>query len=154
VENGGNDGYKLVTDGVVDYLGTDDSAPQQKYILTSFCTLDNVTDFKLDPQGRAKNQAALIQVTKSIDVATDSAEQPLKSFLFDDVQLLTSAEAEALKPILKKRLYFAMLAGQVSRKRPREAWSPVENPTKAPSCKILSRSPTGPQLPDYSFLGI
>ena len=149
VVDAGESGHKLVTDDVVDCLPADAVAAQQNYKLTSFCTLDNVTDFKLDPQRGAKSQAALISVTGVIDEGTDSAEPPVKSFLVDDVQLLTPAEADALKPMFSKKLYFAALAGQVSRKRPREPWSPDDNPTKALPCRVLGRSPTGPPLPDY-----
>ena len=121
----------------------------QKYTLTSFCTLDTVTDFKLDPQGRNKNQAALVSVTAVLDAGTDSVAQPVKELLVDNVQLLTTQESDAFKPILFKMFYFAALAGQVSRKRENE-WSPDENPAKASTCRVLGRSPTGPPLPDYS----
>ena len=80
----------------------------------------------------------------------DSAVQPVQSLLIDDVRLLTLAEADALKPMLVKMLYYAALAGQVSRKREREPWSPTENPAQANACRRLGRSPTGPALPDYS----
>ena len=79
-------------------------------------------------------------MTGVIDEDTDSAEPPVKSWLADDVQLLTSTEAEALKPMLSKRLYFAALPGQISRKKLREPWSPDENPAKAMSCRVLGRS--------------
>ena len=146
----GAGGHKLVTDEVVDFLSTDAVACQKKYRLTSFCTLDTVTDFKLDPPARAKNQAALISVTGVIDDEADSAEQPVKSLLVDNVQQLTPDEAEKLKNRLSKMRYFAALAGQVSRKREHEPWSPEENPGKALTCRTLGRSPTGPTLPDYS----
>ena len=123
---------------------------EKTYELISFCTLDNVTDFKLDPPKTAKFQAALISVTGVIDADTHSAEQPVNSLLVDDVHLLTLEEAEALKPMLVKMLYFATLAGQISRKRAREPWSPTENPAQAAACRALGRGPTGPSLPDYS----
>jgi len=143
-------GHKLVTDDFVDCLQTHSPTAQEKYKLTSFCNLDNVTDFKLDPPKGAKVQAALVSVTGFIDEKTDSGEQSVQSLLVDDVQLLTPAQADALKPMLAKMLYFAALAGQVSRKRAREPWSPEENPAKAAACRVLGRSPTGPSLPDYS----
>jgi hypothetical protein len=146
----GANGHKLVTDDVVDCLPTDNAATQAKYKLISFCTLDNVTDLKLDPPKGTKVQAALVSVTGVIDADTDSAEQHVQSFLVDDVQLLPLAEADALKPMLVKMLYFGALAGQVSRKRAREPWSPQENPAQAAPCRVLGRSPTGPPLPDYS----
>ena len=98
----------------------------------------------------AKEQAALISVTGVINADTDSAEQPVKGFLVDDVQLLTPQQANALKLRFAKMLYFATLAGQISRKRAREPWSATENPADAATCRILGRSPTGPALPDYS----
>ena len=150
VSDAGVGGHKLVTDDVVDCLQTHSSTTQEKYKLTSFCNLDNVTDFKLDPPKGAKVQAALVSVTCFIDAKTDSGEQSVQSLLVDDVQLLTPAQADALKPMLAKMLYFAALAGQVSRKRAREPWSPEENPAKAAACRVLGRSPTGPSLPDYS----
>ena len=150
VSSAGAGGHKLVTDNVVDCLHTDGAVAQEKYQLTSFCTLDNVTDFKLDPPKNAKVQAALISVTGVLDPDTDSAEQPVKSLLVDDVRFLTLEEADALEPMLVKMLYFAALAGQVSRKRAHEPWSPTENPAQAAACRTLGRSPTGPSLPDYS----
>ena len=80
----------------------------------------------------------------------DSAEQPVKSLLVDNVQLLTPEEAEAMKNRLTKMFYFAALAGQISRKREQEPWSAEENPAKALACRALGRSPTGPALPDYA----
>ncbi len=150
VSDAGVGGHKLVTDDVVDCLQTHSPTVQEKFKLTSFCNLDNVTDFKLDPPKGAKVQAALVSVTGFIDEKTDSGEQSVQSLLVDDVQLLTPAQADALKPMLAKMLYFAALAGQVSRKRAREPWSPEENPAKAAACRVLGRSPTGPSLPDYS----
>ena len=111
------------------------------YSLTSFCSLAIVTDFKLDPPGRAKSQAAIIIVTGLIATDTESVEQPVKILLVDNVQLLTPQEAEALKPN-EEMLYFAALAGQGGRKREQEPWSPEQNPSKALKCRTLSRSPT------------
>ena len=85
-----------------------------------------------------------------IDAETDSAEQPVKRVLVDDVLLLTPEQANALKPMLMKMLYFAALSGQIGRKRAREPWSDTENPADAATCRTLGRSPTGPALPDYS----
>ena len=62
----------------------------------------------------------MISLTGVIDADTDSAEQPVKSLLVEDVQLLAPPEAEALKPKLNKMFYFAALAGQVSPKREHE----------------------------------
>jgi hypothetical protein len=146
----GEGGHKLVTDNVTDFLPAGSGDAQKHYSLTSFCSLDTMTDFKLDPPGRDKSQAAIISVTGLIETDTDSVEQPVKMLLVDNVQLLTPEQAEALKPKFSKMFYFAALAGQVGRKREQEPWSPEQNPSKALKCRSLGRSPTGPALPDYS----
>ena len=148
-------GHKLVTPNVVDLLHTDNAeqpGPQQKYEITTFCTLDNVTDYKLDPPKQAafKQQAALISVTGVVTADTDSTERPIKGFIADDVQLLNPEQAESLKTMLKKWMYFAALGGQMSRKRESEPWTTEENPAQTGPCKRLGRAPTGPELPDYS----
>ena len=150
VLDAGASGNKLVTENVVDCFQPDGDGEQTHYSLTAFCILDTVTDFKLDPPKHDKEQAALISVTGVINADTDSVEQPVKGFLVDDVQLLTPQQANALKLRFVKMLYFATLAGQISRKRAREPWSPTENPAQATVCRTLGRSPTGPSLPDYS----
>ena len=61
VSGAGAGGHKLVTDDVVDFLPADKDDAQKKYGLTSFCTLDTVTDFKLDPPGRLKNPSCAYQ---------------------------------------------------------------------------------------------
>ena len=148
LSDAGANGHKLVTEDVVDLL-PQFGDPKQKFTLTSFCNLDTVTDFKLDPQGRNKNQAALVSVSTLLDESTDCVAQPVKELLVDNVQLLTTEEAEAFKPILCKMFYFAALAGQITRKRENE-WSAEESPAKASRCRVLGRSPTGPSLPDYA----
>ena len=89
-------------------------------------------------------------MTGVLDTQTSGAAQPVRSLLVDDVLLLSLEQADALKPMLVKMLYFGALAGQISRKGAREPWSPQESPAKAATCRILGRSPTGPSLPDYS----
>ena len=88
-------------------------------------------------------------MTAVLDAGTDSVTQPVKEFLVDNVQLLTTQESDAFKPILFKMLYFAALAGQISQKRENE-WSIDESPAKSSTCRVLGRSPTGPPLPDHS----
>lgn len=157
----GSNGHKLVTPNVVDLLHIDSAEQpgpaaqrQCKYEIVTFCTLDNVTDYKLDPPKNAKELAALISVTGVTDVDPDNAQQPIKGFIADDVQLLTPEEANGLKAMFKQWMYSAALAGQVSRKRDRESWSQEEHPAKAGKCRTLGRSPTGPELPGYCGIEI
>jgi hypothetical protein len=111
--------------------------------------LNTVTDFKLDPPRGAKSQAALVTLTDVLSTGEDNAAQPVTSLLVDTVQLLTPDEAKTLGPVLAKMIYFATLAGQITRKRELESWTAQENPAKASTCRHLGRSPTGPALPDY-----
>ena len=148
----GASGHKLVTSNVVDLLRSD-SAPQTgcKYEIVTFCSLDTITDYKLDPPKNAKEQAALISVTGVTDADPDNAEQPIKGFIADEIELLKPEEANVLKALWNQKLYFAALAGQIfSRKRDRETWSSEEHPAQAAQCRVLGKSPTGPELPDYS----
>ena len=148
----GATGHKLVTSNVVDLVRSD-SAPQSgcKYEIVTFCTLESITDYKLDPPKNVKEQAALISVTGVTDVDPDNAEQPIKGFIADEIELLTPEQANALKGLWTQKLYFAALAGQIfSRKRDRETWSEEEHPAQAAQCRVLGKSPTGPELPDYS----
>ena len=124
----GDTGHMLITKDVVDYLSLN-GVPQKKYTLQSFCTLESVTDYKLDPPPRAKTQAALVTFTRVLETEDENAD--------------------ALQPVLNKMIYFAALAGQISRKREQGAWTAEESPAKASTCWILGRSPTGPALPDY-----
>ena len=152
----GATGHKLVTENVVDLLHTDSAitrtadGAQRKYQIITYCTLDNVTDFKLDPPKGSKEQAALISVVGVINADTDDAEQSIKGFIVDDIVTLTESQVNAYKPMLTKQLHFAALTGQISRKRALEPWSPTQNPAEAKSCKALGRSPSGPPLPDYA----
>ena len=148
----GASGHKLVTSNVVDLIRSD-SAPQSgcKYEIVTFCTLDNIMDYKLDPPKNAKEQAALISVTGVTDVDPDNAEQPIKGFVADEIELLKPEEANVLKALWNQKLYYGALAGQICcRKRERETWSSDENPAQAAECRVLGKSPTGPKLPDYS----
>lgn len=144
------DGYKIITDNVVDILY--DIPSECKYSVTAYCTLDNLTDFKLDPPKFKPSQAALISISSILGPAAADTEQPANvSMLVDSVQLLSADEAAHIKPVLRKMIYLATLTAQMSsRKRPQEPWSPTENPARAASeCRVLGKSPTGPELPEY-----
>ena len=135
---------------VVDGLSEDGAT----YRLISFCTLENVTDFKLDPpKSSGKVTAALISVSRVMHADPSNPEQSMKSFLVDDVRLITGDEAKALKGLLPKMITFGALAGQVgSQKRSRDTpWTPQANPlSQASKCRCLGRSPTGDgAVPDY-----
>ena len=146
-EAAGLGGHKLVTDNVIDYADKDEPAAAKKYTITSYCTLDTITDFKLDPPPRATSRAALISVTGLL--VEDSAEQPIIGLIANDVQHLPLEEADELLPILNKMFWAAAMAGQITRKRNNEGWDADDNPLRASPCRRLGRSPTGEELPNY-----
>ena len=149
----GETGYMVETDDVSDWLQTHSAEESCKYKLVSFCNLDNLMDFKLDPQKGEKCQAALVSVTTVLDDEKDSAGRSVKCLLVENVQQLTSAQADALCPQYRQMLYHAALAGQLSRKgEKRKEWSSEESPAKAKMCRQLGRSPTGPPLPEYPLV--
>ena len=150
----GETGHQVVTEDVVDFIETNAAGgTQEKYKLTAFCNLENLMDFKLDPpkSGQQKASVALVSVTGIIAGDVDSAGRSVNSFLVDDVALLDHEQANALRDMQSKQLYYAAVGGQMSRKRPREPWSPHEHPGNAKVCRTLGRSPTDELLPNYSF---
>ena len=84
LQDAGAGGYKIITSNVKDLL--DESPDARGVQLTSFCTLENLQDFKLDPPRThaSKKQAALVLISSVLQ--TSSAEQPA-SFMVDSVQL-------------------------------------------------------------------
>ena len=78
--------------------------------------MNTVTDFKLDPPRGAKSQTALVTLTDVWSTGEDSPAQPVTSLLVDTVQLLTPREAETLRPVLNKMIYFATAPGQITNK--------------------------------------
>ena len=143
------DGYQLVTENVRDLLYAETSKVQ-RCTITAFCTLDTVTDYKLDPPRGQKSQAALVSITGVLETTSSGAEQPGHNFLTSSVHLLDTSQAEAIKSVTKRMIYFATLAAQMSsRKRSFENWTKDEHPATTASCRALGRSPTGPTLDEY-----
>ena len=84
------DGFKLITPDVEDLLSTEDDG-QMKRTLSAICTLENLTQYKIDPP-RGKTQHALVIVTGKTDA----------SFVVESVQLLSPEEAAQAKQPLQK----------------------------------------------------
>ena len=143
-------GYKLTTENVRDLVYAE-ASQAQTYTITAFCTLDTVTDYKLDPPRGQKSQAALVSVTGVLEPPTGSAAQPVLNLLTNSVQQLDASQAEAMKSVMGRMIYFATLAAQMSsRKRSFENWTEGEPPATTSACRALGRSPTGPKLAEYS----
>ena len=140
----GSEGYRLVNDTVRDLTETSG----QTFEVTSYCSLDNLQDFKLDPPKRANEQAALVVLSDALPSGGDAV---LKRFVLENVQLLSSSEAEKILPVFKQFIYFASLATQIAQGEKRKVeWTEDDNPSTAKKCKTLGRSPTGKELPQYS----
>ena len=118
--------------------------------LTSFCSLENLQDFKLDPPRTQakKKQAALVLISSVLQI--NSAGQPV-SFMVDSVQLLQPSEVDTVKSCLKRMLYLTTLAGHMtSRKRTAPAsLTHEESPAKASKCRALGRHPTATPVPEF-----
>ena len=148
LQEAGTGGYKITTKNVKDLLC--DAQDASGVQLTSFCTLENLQDFKLDPprsQG-SKKQAALVLISSMLQES--SAEQPA-SFMVDSVQLLQQTEVDAVKGCLKRMLFLTTLAGHMS-SRKRAASEPTtteESPAKAAKCRVLGRHPTAAPVPAF-----
>ena len=139
------DGYKLVTPDVEDLLSIENptaaitscSQGQEKHTLSAICTLENLTQYKLDPP-RGGTQAALVTLTAKTD----------DSFVVESVQLLSSDEAAQAKQSLLKLLHLAIHIHSRDRKRTVE-WTDGFSPiTTARKCTRVGRSPTDAPLPD------
>ena len=145
----GTGGYKITTKNVKDLLC--DAQDASGVELTSFCTLENLQDFKLDPprsQG-SKKQAALVLISSMLQ--SSSAEQPA-SFMVDSVQLLQQHEVDAVKSCFKRMLFLTTLAGHMSsRKRAAsDLRSHEEGSANAAKCRALGRHPTAAPVPQFS----
>jgi len=148
LQEAGDGGYKITTSNVKDLLHEtpDDRGVQ----LTSFCTLENLQDFKLDPPRTHgnKKQTALVLISSVLQVS--SAEQPA-SFMVDSVQLLQPAEVDTVKVCLKRMLFLTTLAGHMA-SRKRTSSVPLtheESPAKAAKCRVLGRHPTAAPVPEF-----
>ena len=110
----GAQGFKIITSNVKDLLQDGQESPGVE--LTSFCSLSNLQDFKLDPPRvqATKTQAALVVISSVLRVEDG---QPV-SFMVDSVQLVRPEEVETVKAALKRLLFLTTLAGHMaSRKR-------------------------------------
>jgi hypothetical protein len=148
LQDTGTGGFRIITSNVKDLLHEADDA--QCVQLTSFCTLDNLQDFKLDPPRAQpkKKQAALVLISSVLQ--TSSAEQSA-SFMVDSVQLLQPGEVDEVKRCLKRMVFFTTLAGHMaSRKRASlVAVTEGESPAKAAKCRELGRHPTAALVPEF-----
>ena len=124
LQEAGTGGYKITTNNFKDLLH--DANDARGVQLISFCTLENLQDFKLDPPRTqaSKKQTALVLISSILQES--SAGQPA-SFMVDSVQLLQHTEVDAVKVCLKRMLFLTTLAGHMS-SRKRATSEPTTNP--------------------------
>ena len=147
------DGGYMLTTTVSDYALSDTSNAAQpaQYKIRSYCTLDNVKDFKIDPPRGQKQQVALVQITAiaASNEATDAAEE----FTVDSVQLVQEDQAIALQNAFQKLIYYGTLVSQQPTKEKRiEQWTDSDSPMSAKKCRRLGKAPTGDELPCYRLM--
>ena len=130
-----DNGFNLVTNGVQDVIpaGADASTPEQEFTLTTMCTADNLTQYKLDPP-RGQKQHALVTIT---DVAAGV-------FVVETVQLVSSEDANALTTSMTTwaRLAKELVLGDSGKRS--FPWTDVSSPASAKKCRLLGRYPTDP----------
>jgi hypothetical protein len=131
-------GFKVVTGEIEDMLGDDlkdsPSSTTSKFTLSSTCTLDNLTAYKLDAP-RGGTQHALVTITSKID----------DIFVVDQVQLLSADQAAIAKQSLSQLLRLAIRMKQKDFKR-NNPWDDTMSPVQAKRCRVLGRSPTAPPI--------
>ena len=78
------------------------SSLEARHSLVSYCALNDLTDFKLDPPKGKGIQAALVEIVSVLDTTPTT-------FLTQSVQLLRSDEAENLADHFKRFIFFTAL---------------------------------------------
>ena len=130
-----DNGFNLVTNGVQDVIpaGGDAPTPEQEFTLTTMCTAENLTQYKLDPP-RGQKQHALVTIT---DVAAGV-------FVVETVQLVSSEDANALTTSMTTwaRLARELVLGDSGKRS--LPWTDVSSPASAKKCRLLGRYPTDP----------
>ena len=121
------DGFKLVTQGVQDMLASDvhqdATAGQATFTISSTCTIDSLTRYRLDPS-RGRFQYALITITAKVG----------DMFVAEHVQLLSSeADANEAKGSLMQLLRLGREMCSNDRKRD-APWTDAQSPASGKKC--------------------
>ena len=137
-----DDGLKLTNHGVKDVMG---DAPDKSFTITTFCTLDNLQDFKLEPPRGSPSQYALIVIADVLD-----NQSPEPNFIAESITLVSPMDIDAIKMSMNQLLYYvASAANMTGQKR---EWDDNFSPTKAKRCRTLGRAPTEAALPEYKTI--
>ena len=129
-------GFNLITCGVQDVMGAGSGAaqPTEEFTLTTMCTVENLSQYKLDPPRGAK-QHAIITIT-DVTAEANLVVEAVQHIPTDQVQRVTASFAT-----------WAQLAADLvlgtSDKRTLP-WTDLSSPASAKKCRTLGRSPTDP----------
>ena len=130
------DGFNLVTNGVQDVIpaGADAPTPEQDFTLTTLCTADNLTQYKLDPP-RGQKQHALVTITDMVKEG---------EFVVETVRLVTQEHVNALTTSMTTwtRLAKELVVGDSGKGS--LPWTEFSSPASAKKCRTLGRCPTDP----------
>jgi hypothetical protein len=132
------EGYKMVTAGVRDAVfgssGTSQST-DAAFELTTICTMENLASYRLDPP-RGSPCYAIVTIVE----CTSSG------FVVESVQVLPTLEkAQAASKSMSKLQYLALHLAKSGEKR-QLPWSSEASPAQAKKCRVLGKSPTGPEI--------
>lgn len=103
--------------------------PSQSTTVISYCDLDNLSDFKLDPP-RGEAQAALLTISVIL-----STQSETRQVMADAVQLLRQEEVEVAKRTLRQLMHLVEITykGSTRPQRP-----PVDGGAIPSHCKEVS----------------
>ena len=136
-------GFKLLTTDIEDFLASDveqlATESKQSFTISSTCTLENMTSYRLDPS-RGKAQYAMVTVSgQAGDV-----------FVVELVQLLSEEEARNARTSLLKLLRLAVEINSSNLKRT-APWTTDDSPVTAQKCRELGRCASGEPM-DNPFM--
>ena len=129
-------GYAVETAGVKDVLGD----PAATVTLTSFCTMEAVAQFRLDPPRGQSRQTSRVLFALVTGQAGDP-NQKEKKYMVDNVWLLDPSQQEPAKILFQDLLQWAeRIKGSATSSKRRVSFD--RSPYDVKKCRSLGRYPT------------
>ena len=145
-------GYRLVIKGVRDFALTmqpvSGDGEDVDGELVSICTLEDVTQYKLDPPRAGKSQHALVLVSGMTPGDTSGGLARPKSFMVERVQMVPEVEVSACQKALAKLAFLSASTEYQCGPRGKVQWSSEDTPLKAKKARRLSASPSDVSMTD------
>ena len=135
MESIGDNGYKLITQGVKDALGTSAAQPGARvFTLTAVCTLETLQDFKLDPPRGSKSQH---DVTIVSDInQRDKAGEPAH-FIVESLMRVHRDAVTEIKHAMHTMLYYIATASGINTRKNKREWTEASSPAKVQTCRHI-----------------